>query len=63
MLLPSLFLLTLSFSFSLQHAEANKLFCRFSNAEFHGATECLELDEKTLKFMKEKSNEMHLADP
>eukprot|EP00026_Physarum_polycephalum_P010233 Phypoly_transcript_10389.p1 GENE.Phypoly_transcript_10389~~Phypoly_transcript_10389.p1 ORF type:complete len:373 (+),score=117.49 Phypoly_transcript_10389:10-1128(+) len=46
-----------------EHADENKLFCRFSESEFHGATECLELDEKTLKFMQDKSNEMHLADP
>ena len=45
----------------LKHATEQKLFCRFSEGEFHGATECLELDDKTLKLMTDKSNEMHSA--
>jgi len=45
-----------------EHAEATDLFCRFSNGDFHGVTECLKLDDQTLEFMKQKSISMHKAD-
>lgn len=39
-----------------EEGNKKKLFCKFSNNKFHGATECLELDNTTLNKMMDMTN-------
>jgi len=45
-----------------EQAEKRDLFCRFSDKEFHGLTECLKISNDTLEELVSKAKEMHELD-
>jgi len=45
-----------------EQAEKRDLFCRFSEKEFHGLTECLKISSSVLEELLNKAKDMHEAD-